>query len=82
MALDAERMGLLMAKVVIDNSTSPPTPDMTIKLQQYWKDMAKAIVDEITKNGEVNTGITVNIPSTSSPGSPSSGATTSKGTIS
>jgi hypothetical protein len=82
MALNSERLGLLMAKVVIDNSTSPPTPDMIIKLQQYWKDMAKTIVDEITENGEIDPGISVSIPSTSPPGSSSSGATTSKGTIS
>jgi hypothetical protein len=46
----------------------------------YAGKIAKAIDDQI-KTAEVNIGIVVNIPSTSPPGTPSAGTTTSKGVI-
>ncbi len=44
-------------------------------------DICKGIIDEIQANAKVQVGISVNIPSTSSPGSPSTGVTNSQGTI-
>jgi len=48
------------------------------KLEETFFD---SIVDEIKTNAIVNKEITVNIPSTSSPGTPSTGSTTTTGTI-
>lgn len=44
-------------------------------------DICKGIIDEIQANAKVQVGISVNIPSTSSPGTPSTGSTNSQGTI-
>jgi hypothetical protein len=47
----------------------------------YAEQLAKAISEQI-KTAEVNPGISVTIPSTSSPGSPSQGTTSTKGSLS
>jgi hypothetical protein len=59
MAMDSDVLGLALAKVIIERSTIPPTPDMVIDLQIFWKDMAKEIVDHIKNNAEVPAGIAV-----------------------
>lgn len=46
----------------------------------YAGEIAKAITEQI-KTAEVKAGIPVNIPSTSSPGSPSQGATSATGSL-
>ena len=81
MAMDKDRLGLALAKIVIDNSAKPPTPDMVLKIQSYWTDIAGEIIGEITANAKVAAGIGVSV-ATSAPGTPSTGATTAPGTIS
>lgn len=44
-------------------------------------DLCTGIIGEITANAKVVTGIAVSIPSTNTPGSPSTGATSAQGTI-
>ena len=51
-----------------------------MSIKNYADKMA-LILDTQTKTADVNTGITVSIPTTSQPGSPSTGQTTSKGVI-
>jgi hypothetical protein len=59
MAMDSDVLGLALAKVIMSKSVVPPTPDMVVNTQQYWKDIAKEIVDHIQNNAEVPSGITV-----------------------
>jgi hypothetical protein len=47
----------------------------------YAKELAKVINEQI-KTADVNPGISVTIPSTSAPGSPSQGTTSTKGSLS
>ncbi|MFV8250252.1 hypothetical protein [Bdellovibrio bacteriovorus] len=44
-------------------------------------DICQGIVDEIQANAKVQMGIVITIPSTASPGNPSTGTTTSLGVI-
>jgi hypothetical protein len=74
MAMDSDILGLALAKVILGKSAVPPTPDMVVNTQQYWKDIAKEIVDHIKNNAEVPSGISV---STSGGG----GATTGTGKV-
>jgi hypothetical protein len=74
MAMDADALGLALASVVIERSAIPPTPDMIVNLQQFWKDVAKEHVDHIKNFAEVPTGIAVQV-------GPDSGATSGKGQV-
>jgi hypothetical protein len=78
MAMDKDALGLALAKVVTDASSVPPAPDQLANIQQFWKDMADAIISHIQDNAEVPAGIPV---STSGSPSAQTGATTSAGTI-
>ncbi len=78
MAMSKSALGKAIADLIID-SNAPD--DMKTKITKQWTDIAGVIIDEIKKSTiTVATGITVSIPSTSSPGSPSAGSTTSTGT--
>lgn len=68
MAMSKAALGKAIADLIID-ANAPA--DMKEKITSQWTDIAGAIIDEIKK-----ATITVTIPSTSSPGSPSSGTAT------
>jgi hypothetical protein len=59
MPMNSDALGLALAKVVLGKSAVPPTPDMVVNTQQYWKDVAKEIVDHIKNNAEVPPDISV-----------------------
>jgi hypothetical protein len=57
MAMDGDVLWLAIAKVLMDRSTIPPTPDMIVNIQQFWKDVCNEQVDHIQNNAEVPAGI-------------------------
>jgi hypothetical protein len=59
-----------------DNAGGTPKDD-----DWYAGQLAKAVTDQI-KTADVNAGIAVSIPSTSTEGSPSQGSTSAKGSLS
>jgi hypothetical protein len=75
MAMDSDVLGLAVAKVLMDRSTIPPTPDMIINIQQFWKDVCKEFVDHIQDNARVLPGIALTAGG-------ESGVTTGEGNIS
>jgi hypothetical protein len=78
MAMDGDVLGLAIAAVLIGKSTVPPTPEMVLNMQQFWKDVSAEMVGHITDFAEVPAGIAV-----STTGSPTAqtGATTDAGKI-
>ena len=68
MAMSKTALGKAIADLIID-ANAPA--DMKAKITSQWTDIAGAIINEIKKST-----ITVTIPTTSSPGSPSSGTAT------
>jgi DNA-directed RNA polymerase beta' subunit len=76
MAMNESRLGKNLAQVIIRNSEETPTEKMVTNIENYWTEIARAIISEISSNAEVTEGIVVNIPSMSA-----TGATTSKGKI-
>ena len=68
MAMNKAALGKAIADLIID-ANAPA--DMKSNITSQWTNIAGAIIDEIKK-----ATITVTIPSTSSPGSPSSGTAT------
>ena len=68
MAMNQAALGKALADLVMDASAPA---DMKTKITAQWTDLAGAIINEIKK-----ATITVTIPSTSSPGSPSAGTAT------
>jgi hypothetical protein len=60
MAMDGDVLGLAVAKVLLDRSAIPPTPEMITNIQQFWKDVCNEHVDHIQNNAEVPAGIPVN----------------------
>jgi hypothetical protein len=78
MAMDSDILGLAIAKTLMDKSAIPPTPDMIVNIQQFWKDVSKDVVDHITDNAEVPAGIEV---ATTGSAAAQTGATTSAGQV-
>jgi hypothetical protein len=74
MAMDSDVLGMAVAQTLISKSTVPPTPDMTVNIQQVWKDVCKDFVYHIQDNAEVPAGISVST-------SAGSGATTGTGKV-
>jgi hypothetical protein len=74
MAMNSDALGLAVAQTLIGKSTIPPTPEMQMNIQQFWKDVCKDFVDHITENAEVPAGITVQA-------GPYSGSTTDAGSV-
>lgn len=68
MAMSQAALGKALADLVMDASAPA---DMKTKITSQWTELAGAIINEIKK-----ATITVTIPSTSSPGSPSAGTAT------
>lgn len=68
MAMNQAALGKALADLVMDASAPA---DMKTKITSQWTELAGAIINEIKK-----ATITVTIPSTSSPGSPSAGTAT------
>lgn len=68
MAMNQVALGKALADLVMDASAPA---DMKTKITSQWTELAGAIINEIKK-----ATITVTIPSTSSPGSPSAGTAT------
>lgn len=78
MAMSKTVLGKAIADLVIDENAPA---EMKQRITQQWTDIAGAIIDEIKKSTiTVASGITVTIPTTSDPGKPSSGATSTTGT--
>jgi hypothetical protein len=57
MAMDGDVLGLTVAAVLIGKSTVPPTPEMIMNIQQFWKDVCGAYVDHVQSSAEVPMGI-------------------------
>lgn len=78
MALDDSKLASALKNIYSEMKTaaadSPKDDDW------FAEKLAKAITDQI-KTAEVNAGISVTIPSTSAPGSPSQGATSATGSL-
>ena len=68
MAMNKATLGKAIADLIID--ANAPS-DIKANITSQWTNIAGAIIDEIKKST-----ITVTIPSTSSPGSPSAGTAT------
>jgi hypothetical protein len=68
MAMNQAALGKAIADLIVD-ANAPA--DMKAQISSQWTSIAGAIIDEIKK-----ATITVTIPSTSSPGSPSAGTAT------
>lgn len=95
MSLSGSRLnGARYTSALADVTTQFPIsggllPAEQAQLGNFQEKLAHAIADhhgtdtveEITANAEVPLGISVNIPTTASPGSPSVGATDAKGTV-
>jgi hypothetical protein len=62
MAMDSDTLGEKWADVIIKASVVPPTPDMIVNIQRFWKNMAKEAVGHINDNAEVPPGISVSTP--------------------
>lgn len=78
MAMSKTALGKAIADLVIDENAPN---EMKVKITQQWTDIAGAIIEEIKKSTiTVASGITVTIPTTANPGSPSAGATSATGT--
>jgi hypothetical protein len=57
MAMDKDVLGLALAQVVVNASSLPPAPDQLLNIQQYWKDIADALISHIQEYAEVPSGI-------------------------
>jgi hypothetical protein len=57
MAMDSDVLGLAIAQTLMSRSTIPPTPEMTVNIQQFWKDVSKNVVTHIQGNADVLPGI-------------------------
>ncbi|MDR0387034.1 MAG: hypothetical protein LBH57_03265 [Treponema sp.] len=62
MAMNIAALGADLAQVVINSSTVPPSPDAALNLQDFWTNIAAAIVEHIQENAEVPAGIAVSTP--------------------
>jgi hypothetical protein len=78
MAMNSDALGLALARVVMNASVIPPTPEMIIHIQRFWKDIAAEIVGHIQDNAEVPAGIAV---STTGTETAQSGSTTGTGKV-
>jgi hypothetical protein len=74
MAMDSDVLGLAIAQTLMSRSTIPPTPEMTVNIQQFWKDVSKNVVTHIQGNADVLPGIALTA-------GPETGATTGTGKI-
>jgi hypothetical protein len=74
MAMNSDVLGLAIAQALMSRATIPPTPEMTVNIQQLWKDIAKDMVEHIQDNADVLPGIDL-----TAGGEP--GQTTGKGKI-
>jgi hypothetical protein len=78
MAMNSDTLGLAIANTLIGKSVIPPTPDMVVNIQQFWKDVAADVVGHIQEHAEVPSGIPV---STTGNETAQSGATTAQGAV-
>jgi hypothetical protein len=78
MAMDKDALGVALANVVIGHSSETPSPEQKAYIQEFWKEIAGAIISHIQDNAEVPAGIEVK---TAGSASAQTGKTTSAGTI-
>ena len=69
-------------KSKIESAIGTSGPQVSEGIFNVLLGLCQGIIEEIQQNAQVNPGIVINVPSTSAPGNPSIGASTSPGTIS